>query len=192
MAGSASPPLCARASYRLAVPPPACPGLPQGDRAPPLAVAALWAGPPAAWGGGGGGSRCRGERGMAGRGAAAPPLLSAAAAGSLAVCALQLGLAWALGRRLGGRCPPADRWVLGWLCYDVLVHCTLVSAARAGGSPRWARLGEWRGPQWGGGSRGCGRGRGAVLGHGAGQKRGRRGEEWGGRGFPSSAQHKRV
>ncbi|XP_065253603.1 emopamil-binding protein-like [Emys orbicularis] len=62
---------------------------------------------------------------MAGRGAAAPPLLTAAAAGSLAVCAVQLGLAWALGRRLGGRCAPADRWVLGWLCYDVLVHCTL-------------------------------------------------------------------
>ncbi|XP_050807609.1 emopamil-binding protein-like [Gopherus flavomarginatus] len=62
---------------------------------------------------------------MAGSGAAAPRLLSAAAAGSLAVCAAQLGLAWALGRRLGGRCAPADRWVLGWLCYDVLVHCTL-------------------------------------------------------------------
>uniref|UniRef100_A0A674I5Z0 EBP like n=1 Tax=Terrapene triunguis TaxID=2587831 RepID=A0A674I5Z0_9SAUR len=69
---------------------------------------------------------------MAGRGAAAPPLLSAAAAGSLAVCAVQLGLAWALGRRLGGRCAPADRWVLGWLCYDVLVHCTLVSAGVGG------------------------------------------------------------
>uniref|UniRef100_A0A674IC36 EBP like n=1 Tax=Terrapene triunguis TaxID=2587831 RepID=A0A674IC36_9SAUR len=84
-------------------------------------------------------------------GGAPPPLLSAAAAGSLAVCAVQLGLAWALGRRLGGRCAPADRWVLGWLCYDVLVHCTLVSAGpgRGPGQPALGKAQggrEWPGP----------------------------------------------
>ncbi|XP_048356840.1 emopamil-binding protein-like [Sphaerodactylus townsendi] len=53
--------------------------------------------------------------------------LSPASAASLAVSAAQLGLCWLLGRRAGRRYGSSrlDCWVLSWLCYDALVHCTL-------------------------------------------------------------------
>uniref|UniRef100_UPI00398E5E5D emopamil-binding protein-like n=1 Tax=Pristiophorus japonicus TaxID=55135 RepID=UPI00398E5E5D len=53
------------------------------------------------------------------------PLLSRAALCSLLLCAAQVPLAWALSLCLGQRCSPLDRAVLGWLCYDTIVHLTL-------------------------------------------------------------------
>ncbi|XP_077170317.1 emopamil-binding protein-like [Paroedura picta] len=57
----------------------------------------------------------------------APGLLSWGSAASLALCAAQLGLGAVLGQRFGRRHGTSrlDRWVLSWLCYDVLVHCAL-------------------------------------------------------------------
>ncbi|KAG8431225.1 hypothetical protein GDO86_019221 [Hymenochirus boettgeri] len=52
-------------------------------------------------------------------------LVSSVTAYSLAACAAQLFLGYALARRLGGGCSGPDRLVLVWLFYDAVVHFTL-------------------------------------------------------------------
>ncbi|XP_054837710.1 emopamil-binding protein-like [Eublepharis macularius] len=56
-----------------------------------------------------------------------PSPLSWRSAASLAACAAQFGLGWALGRWLGRRHGSSrlDGWALSWLCYDALVHATV-------------------------------------------------------------------
>ncbi|XP_060115488.1 emopamil-binding protein-like [Heteronotia binoei] len=63
----------------------------------------------------------------ASRPSSSPGPLGWASAASLAVCAAQLGLCWVVGRGLGRRHGSSrrDGWVLSWLCYDALVHCSL-------------------------------------------------------------------
>lgn len=55
----------------------------------------------------------------------APPGVSLVSLFSLLACGFQLLAAVLLTRRYGGRCSVADRWVLLWLFYDVIVHLTL-------------------------------------------------------------------
>ncbi|XP_075448064.1 emopamil-binding protein-like [Ascaphus truei] len=56
---------------------------------------------------------------------AAVSLVSSVTAYSLAACAAQLALGYALAQHLGGKCSGSDRWVLVWLFYDAIVHFTL-------------------------------------------------------------------
>lgn len=55
----------------------------------------------------------------------APPGVSLTSLLSLLACGFQLLAAVSLTHRYGGRCSSADRWVLLWLFYDVIVHLTL-------------------------------------------------------------------
>ncbi|XP_029941921.1 emopamil-binding protein-like [Salarias fasciatus] len=55
----------------------------------------------------------------------APPGMSLVSLLSLLACSFQLLAAVLLTRRYGGRSSAADRWVLLWLFYDVIVHLTL-------------------------------------------------------------------
>ncbi|MED6283532.1 hypothetical protein CHARACLAT_009862 [Characodon lateralis] len=54
-----------------------------------------------------------------------PPGLSLVSVLSLLGCSLQVLAAALLTHRYGGRSSPADRWILLWLFYDVIVHLTL-------------------------------------------------------------------
>ncbi|XP_053564347.1 emopamil-binding protein-like [Bombina bombina] len=54
-----------------------------------------------------------------------PGLISAVTGYSLAACAAQLIIGYALAQRLGKKCSGIDRWLLVWLFYDAIVHFTL-------------------------------------------------------------------
>uniref|UniRef100_A0A8C5M051 EBP like n=1 Tax=Leptobrachium leishanense TaxID=445787 RepID=A0A8C5M051_9ANUR len=54
-----------------------------------------------------------------------PTLFSQVTVYSLAACAAQLVVGYALAQHLGRKCTSRDRWTLVWLFYDAIVHFTL-------------------------------------------------------------------